>query len=126
MQLKTYLDLLAECWAQTTGRTLVALGGVVVNDGKFIARMRAGSNPTTETFERFLAFFRDGSNWPDNVIPMAAADLLDRLENIAVEEGAASCMPSPTEHGSGGSTGQAGDVSREALSGLSRPQAEAA
>lgn len=87
MQLVEYIDQLAALWSAATGRTSVALGASVVNDGKFMARVRGGTKPTTETFEKFLAFFRDGANWPDNVIPLAAADLLERLENIAVEGG---------------------------------------
>ncbi len=108
MQLSEYIDQLADAWCRTTGRTPVALGGTVVNDGKFMARMRAGGRLTTETFEAFLAFFRDGANWPDNLIPCDAADLLDRLENIATEERA--------------STGTSVEVSREASLDFARDE----
>ncbi len=111
MQLTEYIDHLAIAWTEATGRSPGALGALVVNDGKFMGRIRTGTKPTTETFEKFLAFFRAGENWPDNRIPLAAAELLDRLENIAV--GDACDMPSPTVDGSGGATGQAGDVSPE-------------
>ncbi len=99
MQLTEYIDHLATAWCEATGRTPVALGGLVVNDGKFIGRLRSGSPLKTPTFEKFLAFFRSGENWPDNRIPQSAVELLDRLENIAVGDGEA--------------TGQAGDVSPE-------------
>lgn len=56
---------------------------MVANDGKFFDRLAAGTMPRIGTIEKFLAFFRDGANWPDNVIPLQAAELLDRLENIA-------------------------------------------
>lgn len=85
MTLTDYLSALADQWSKATGRTLVALGTQVANDGKFFARLAAGSAPRTPTWEKFLAFFRDGANWPDNRIPLAAADLLDQLSNIRTE-----------------------------------------
>ena len=103
MQLNEYINQLAETWCAATGRTAVALGGVVMNDGKFMGRLRGGGTLTARAFEKFLGFFRNGDNWPDNVIPMAAADLLDRLENIASEADAMS-------------TGQNDDASREVAS----------
>lgn len=99
MQLKDYLFQLAEAWTGATNRTLGGLSGLVMNDGKFFSQLAAGGDLRVGTFERFLAFFRDGSNWPDTVIPRDAAELLERLENIATEERA--------------STGQGADVSRE-------------
>lgn len=97
MQLTEYLQRLSEIWATAHGRTLGALATQVANDGKFFTRLDAGMQPRVATFEKFLAFFRSGENWPDNRIPLSAAELLDRLENIAVNEEAA--------------TGQADDVS---------------
>lgn len=117
MTLTDYLDRLAEIWCSTSGRTRVALGTLVAKDGKFFGRLEGGMQPRLPTFEKFLGFFRDGSNWPDNVIPLAAADLLDRLENIAVDGAVA--------------TGSGDDLSRGAelaviSSGLPHPQADAA
>ena len=87
MTLTDYLSRLADEWCAATGRSLVALGTQVVNDGKFFTvRLANGTAPSTRTFERFLVFFRDGANWPDNVIPLAAADLLDRLSAIRTEK----------------------------------------
>lgn len=85
MQLKDYLNSLAEMWTQASGRTLGALSTRVVNDGKFFGRLAVGTGPSVTAFEKFLAFFRNGDNWPDNRIPQAAVDLLDRLDAIATE-----------------------------------------
>ncbi len=111
MQLTTYLQLLADQWTAATDRTLVALGTVVVNDGKFFARIVAGTEPRTGTFEKFLGFFRDGGNWPDGRIPQTAVDLLDGLDAIATGP-LADGMLLDSDAGAGESTGLAGDVSR--------------
>jgi len=91
MQITDYLTALADEWCKATGRSLPALGKLVANDGKFFERMANGTAPRTQTFERFLAFFRDGANWSDNVIPLAAADILDRFSHIRTETD----VPSP-------------------------------
>lgn len=83
MRLVTYLELLADNWTSVTGRTLSALGGQVVKDGKFFARIAGGTVPSVATFEKFLTFFRDSGNWPDGVIPPSASDLLGGLDAIA-------------------------------------------
>ena len=99
MTLSDYLFQLARIWCEANLRTLVALGGVVAGDGKFFARLEAGGQPRTGTFEKFLLFFRDGANWPDMVIPLAAAEMLDQLGNIAAE---ASASPDNDEANIGG------------------------
>jgi hypothetical protein len=110
MQLTTYLQLLADQWTFANDRTLVALGTVVVNDGKFFARIAAGTEPRTGTFEKFLGFFRDGANWPDGRIPQAAVDLLDGLDAIAcAERSDGGFTPSPSAGASGVATGEAAD-----------------
>jgi hypothetical protein len=118
MQLVDHLFALADIWCSSTGRSRVALGGIVAADGKFFSRVAAGGSLTTATFEKFLCFFRDGANWPDNVIPQAAVDLLDGLEAIACAAGGdgeaeAEAMPCPSAAAGAAPTGQAGDVSRQ-------------
>lgn len=86
MRLIDHIKLLADEYCLATGKSLPRLATIVVNDGGFFKRItREGGDCTTGTVEKFLAFFRDGSNWPDNKIPLAAVDLLDRLINIASE-----------------------------------------
>lgn len=79
---------LASIWAETNDRSLARLATLVANDGSLFTRLDAGGRLTTETFEKFLLFFRDGANWPDERVPQEAADLLDNFENIAVETAA--------------------------------------
>lgn len=80
---------LAEIWAVTNGRSTARLSTLVANDGDLFNRItQRGGRLTTETFEKFLTFFRDGGNWAGGLIPAAAVDLLDNFENIAVEAGA--------------------------------------
>lgn len=86
MTLIDHLKALADVWHKTTGRSLSRLATVVAKDGKFFTRLDLpGRDTQTAMFERFLAFFRSGDNWPDNRIPQAAVDLLDRLDAIATE-----------------------------------------
>lgn len=117
MRIADHLYALGNIWAAASGRSLARLGNIVVNDGKFFQLLaRPDANITVRTFERYLAFFRDGANWPDHKIPLAAAELLDRLDNIAHDSA---------------SRGQVGDMSHPQAdaacsSGLSHPQADAA
>lgn len=99
MRLVDHLQELARLWSVATGRSVSRLATRVVNDGGFFRRIEGGGGFSDATFEKFLAFFRSGENWPDNRIPLSAAELLDRLENIAVSDETA--------------TGQSDDVSRQ-------------
>lgn len=83
-----HLRRLGEIWSGASGLSLARLGTVVVNRGHFFAGLEGGKDCGTETFEKFLLFFRDGANWPDERVPQEAADLLDNFENIAVETAA--------------------------------------
>lgn len=115
---------IATVWAERSNRSLATLGTRLTNDSRFFDKMAAGGTCTTKTFEKFLTFFRDAANWPDNVIPQAAADLLDNFENIAseVNAGVAKCHggDAVASHGDGDSddrpapsTGLSGQMSRE-------------
>ena len=100
MRLIDHLIALRDVWMGQTGASAASLAKQVANDGKFFTLLdRPGATITIRTFEKFLAFFRDGANWPNNVIPLAAADMLDRLDNIATEQAA--------------TTGQNDDLSRD-------------
>lgn len=84
MRMKDQLIRLATIWATVSSRSVARLATIVVADGKFFDRIGArGKDLQTETFEKFLSFFRDGANWPDGRIPQTAVDLLDNFANIA-------------------------------------------
>lgn len=77
---------LAEIWCRAADRSRARLSTVVINDGKFFDKIELrGAGCTVATFEKFLSFFRDGANWPEGRIPLAACDLLDNFSNIATE-----------------------------------------
>jgi len=82
------LQRLAEIWVRVSERSLSRLATIVVNRGHFFDSLQGGGDCGTETFEKFLSFFRNGDNWPAGRVPQDAADLLDNFENIAVEAGA--------------------------------------
>lgn len=100
MTLLERLQRLGRLWADSQGRELSTLGTLVAKDGKFFARLEAGKSCTVATFERFLAFFREAGNWPEEEIPHAAAELLDDVAAIAAgpepivgkEDEAAACL----------------------------------
>jgi hypothetical protein len=83
MRMTEQLIALGECWSDASKRSLSRLATRVQNDSKFFDRLAQTGTCTTATFEKFLTFFRDAANWPDAVIPQAAAELLDNFENIA-------------------------------------------
>lgn len=77
------LHIIATLWAGLSNQSLATLGSKQQGDSRFFARLAGDGSCTTRSFEKFLTFFRAATNWPDNVIPQAAADLLDNFENIA-------------------------------------------
>ena len=97
MNIKLQLIQLGRIWTEANGRSLSRLATIVINRGHFFVSLESDGKLTTDTFEKFLRFFRDGANWPDGCIPQGAADLLDNFANIAVEAAA--------------STGQADEMS---------------
>lgn len=88
MKLEDYLIRLGEIWCRESGLEETTLGGRLANDGKLYRRLRDGGGVNTRRFQDFLQWFRDGASWPDGRVPQDAADLLDNLENIAVEAAA--------------------------------------
>lgn len=86
-----YLLTLAKQWSEATGRTLVALGGEALNDGKFFRNAPTLPRFTMPTAQRLIDFWRDGDNWPDNVVPLAVSDMLDRWPFVSSETD----VPSP-------------------------------
>lgn len=76
---------LADVWAGNHGRSKARLATIVVNDGNFFKRIEKTENCNLNTFEKFLSFFRDPANWPDDIIPDAAVRLLEQLDNISTE-----------------------------------------
>lgn len=76
---------IADVWAESHGRSKARLATIVVNDGNFFKRIEETENCNLNTFEKFLSFFREPANWPDNIIPKAAVRLLEQLDNISTE-----------------------------------------
>lgn len=99
MRITDHLLELGTIWARVSDRSLATLASKVANDSGLFGRLAGGKEVNTGTFEKFLHFFRNGDNWPDQRVPQDAVDLLDNFENIAVEAAA--------------STGKDVDVSRE-------------
>jgi hypothetical protein len=83
MTLIDRLQMLARIWAQAQNRSLSRLATIVAKDGKFFVRLEKGKTCTVAIFERFLDFFREPGNWPEECIPADAAALLDEVEMIA-------------------------------------------
>lgn len=84
MRIADQLCDLADIWSASTGRSAARLATIVLNRGHFFDALRRGGDCGTDTFTKFLHFFRDAANWPDGVVPPDAAALLDNFENIAV------------------------------------------
>lgn len=80
-----YVLKLADEWCKATGRTLIALGGAALNDGKFFSRAPLLPNFTMPTLLRLVEFFRDGDNWPNNRLPELVVDMLDRFPFVSTE-----------------------------------------
>jgi len=73
------LQSLAVLWTAERTLSVSRLGTLVINDGRFFERVAGGASCTIATFERFMRFFRDPTNWTDRGIPMPARVLLDAL-----------------------------------------------
>ncbi len=91
MRLIDRLLTLTDMWASANGRSTATLASRVARDGKLIDRLREGRNCTVETSERFFAFFRDPTNWPNGELPGSAAALLN---DVALGHGAADAAES--------------------------------
>ena len=85
MRIIDQLVSIADVWAESHGRSKARLATIVVNDGNFFKRIEETENCNLNTFEKFLFFFRDPANWPDDNIPEAAVRLLEQLGNISTE-----------------------------------------
>lgn len=95
MRIKDQLIYLADQWAEANGKSIATLAKIVVSDNKFFVRIsQPGKDLHTETFEKFLSFFRDGANWPDGRISEPACELLDNFSTIA--------LPAPAHPGASG------------------------
>lgn len=81
------LEQAAGQWARANDRSLARLATLVINDGKFFARLAArdGADTTTTTLGRFALFLIDPANWPDGKVGRAAWDLAE-VTGIIVRE----------------------------------------
>ena len=70
MTLKEELLQEAEDFCVATGMSKARLATIVINDGKFFERLKAGGDCTTSTLERFRAHFSE--NRPDRANADAA------------------------------------------------------
>jgi hypothetical protein len=80
MDAKPTLIATADAWCAATGMSKARLATLVVNDGKFFARLDAGGSCTLRTFERAMRWFSthwpEAATWPAGVPrphPIAAA-----------------------------------------------------
>ena len=55
------------------GKSLSRVATIVVSSGAFFKRLRDGKTFSVANLEKFAAWFRVPANWPDHVIPHAAA-----------------------------------------------------
>lgn len=75
---------LSALWAAASDRSTARLATIVANDGKILDRLEGGATCTVATYERFLGFFRESTNWPGDQIPAEAQELLGEMEAIAL------------------------------------------
>lgn len=61
------------------GRSLARVGTIVADSGSFFDRLASGKTFTVATLEKFAAWFREPSNWPDAAIPSPAAVALTSM-----------------------------------------------
>jgi hypothetical protein len=94
MTLIERLFALAEHWARENKRSLSRLATIVVNDGKLFERLASGGSCTVATYERFIVYLREPTNWtgglPTEVLHLLSfADHTDRypLEGAATSSG---------------------------------------
>lgn len=61
------------------GKSLARVATIVVNNGTFFERLRAGKAFYVHNLERFATWFRDPVNWPGGTIPKEAASALESM-----------------------------------------------
>ena len=65
--------------ATHSGRSLARVATIVANNGSFFDRLERGATCTARNLERFAAHFGDPANWPNGIIPDAAAVALSSI-----------------------------------------------
>ena len=63
--LRNQLLEVAEAYCSVKSISLSTLSHKIVNDGKVLPRVAKGSDIHTETFEKFMRWFRE--NWPHGI-----------------------------------------------------------
>lgn len=58
------------------GKSLARVATIVVNNGAFFIRLRAGKPFLVTNLEKFASWFREPTNWPEHIIPPAAVEAL--------------------------------------------------
>jgi len=71
--LRTVADSYEAEVARWGGKSLSRVATIVVSSGAFFNRLRAGKTFSVTNLEKFATWFRVPANWPDQVIPQAAA-----------------------------------------------------
>lgn len=76
-------ERIAACYqcavAESGGPSLARVATIVVNRGSFFTALSAGKGCTLQNFEKFVDWFAERGNWPDNRIPALARDNLHSL-----------------------------------------------
>jgi hypothetical protein len=74
--LGTVAQAYEEAVADRGGRSLSRVATIVASSGAFFNRLREGKSFTVENLNRFNDWFRRPGNWPDRIVPEAAANAL--------------------------------------------------
>lgn len=83
MNLTDHLNACAELWAEASGKSVARLSTIVVNDGKFFARLGTGKlGIHTATLEKFADFFADAGAWDEGRIPAEVGEFIHRVAGI--------------------------------------------
>lgn len=83
MNLTDHLNACAELWAEASGKSVARLSTIVVNDGKFFARLGTGKlGIHTATLEKFADFFADAGAWDEGRIPAEVSEFIHRVAGI--------------------------------------------
>ncbi|MFQ5765174.1 MAG: DUF815 domain-containing protein, partial [Rhodospirillales bacterium] len=117
-------ELLAEieAFAEATGTAETTFGRRAANDGKLVARLRAGKGLTTRTVERVRAYMRANGGGP---VPRPAGDAEDGARVLAriaqaLERLAPGTPPSANLHAADAFVWHAGEARLAAVADVSR------
>lgn len=92
MDLRSRLLLIADAYAEARGLSAARVATLVFNDGQALARIRAGGDVQTATWERAMRWF--SANWPEAAAWPAGIERPPALEASVPEPlGPENCAP---------------------------------